>query len=84
MSVKMRITYKRSTIGRHYKQERTIAALGFSKLNQSRVVDWNDSIKGMTNKVRHLLEIEQVEESSSSSDVVETVEDRDEGAQENE
>jgi len=68
MSERMRITYVRSAIGRHYKQKRTIAALGFTKLHQSRVVDWNESLKGMTQKVIHLLMIEPVEESSTTSE----------------
>ena len=68
MSPQMKITYKRSAIGRHYKQKRTIAALGFTKLNQSRVVEWNDSIQGMTQKVIHLLEIEPVEAPASAKD----------------
>ncbi len=61
MSKKLRITLKRSTIGRHYKQKRTVEALGFKRLNQT--VEHNDTpvIRGMIYKVRHLVSVEEVE-----------------------
>ena len=58
----VRIKYVRSAIGRPMKQKRVIKALGFSHLQQSRVVEWSPSIKGMVNKVQHLLKIESVEQ----------------------
>ena len=61
MSKKLRITLKRSTIGRNYKQKRTVEALGFKRLNQT--VEHNDNpvIRGMIYKVRHLVSVEEVE-----------------------
>lgn len=64
MAEQVRITYVRSAIGRNYKQKRTVRALGFSRLHQSRVVEWNPSIRGMVNKIIHLLKVEPVEAGS--------------------
>ena len=56
-SKKLRIKYVRSTIGRPDAQERVIKGLGFRKLNQ--VVERPDTpeIRGMINKVQHLVEV---------------------------
>lgn len=53
---KLRITWKKSTIGRPPSQERIIKALGLHRLNET--VYHNDSpqIRGMVNKIGHLLE----------------------------
>jgi large subunit ribosomal protein L30 len=57
---KLKITYKKSAIGYHVSQKRTIKALGFRKLNQT--VEHNDTavIRGMINKVSHLVAVEEV------------------------
>ncbi len=54
---KLQLKLIRSTIGRHFKQKQTVEALGFKRLNQ--VVIKNDcpQIRGMINKVSHLLEV---------------------------
>jgi len=59
---KLRIIYKRSSIGYNQKQKDTIQALGFRRLNQ--VVEHADTsdIRGMINKVSHLLTVEEVAE----------------------
>jgi large subunit ribosomal protein L30 len=57
---KLKITQVRSTIGRNFKQVRTIEALGFKRLNQSIVKDDKPEIRGMLNKVVHLVEVEEV------------------------
>ena len=64
----LRITYRRSAIGRNYHQKRTIKALGLRRLHQSRMVQDTPSIRGMINKVRHLLEVER---DVNSNDAVE-------------
>lgn len=56
-----KVTYIRSSVGRPEKQKRTIRALGFKKLHQSRLFDWTPQIRGMVNKVNHLVKIEMVE-----------------------
>jgi large subunit ribosomal protein L30 len=58
---KLRITYTRSGIGYNQKQRATVEALGLRKLHQ--VVEHDDSpvIRGMILKVRHLVQVEEVE-----------------------
>ena len=60
MAKKLRITYRKSAIGYNEKQKATIAALGLRKLHQS--VEQNDTpvIRGMVNKVSHLVDVEEV------------------------
>ncbi len=56
---KLRITWIKSGIGYAEVQKKTLKALGFRRLNQS--VTHNDctSIRGMINKVRHLIKVEE-------------------------
>ncbi len=56
--VRLNITWVKSGIGYSEDQKRTLKALGFHRLNQS--VSHNDSasIRGMINKVRHLVKVE--------------------------
>lgn len=61
MAKKLRITYRKSTIGYNKKQRGTIQALGFRKLNQTVEHDDTPAIRGMINKVQHLLAIEEVD-----------------------
>jgi large subunit ribosomal protein L30 len=59
---KLRITYMKSSIGYNAKQKATIQALGLRRLHQ--VVEHADTpmIRGMVNKVSHLVRIEEVTE----------------------
>jgi len=57
---KFRITQVKSTIDRMEEQKRTIRALGFTKLNQSKEVEGTPQIMGMINKVAHLLKVEKI------------------------
>jgi large subunit ribosomal protein L30 len=57
---KFRITQVKSTIDRMEDQKRTIRALGFTKLNQSKEVEGTPQIMGMINKVAHLLKVEKI------------------------
>lgn len=56
----LKITLKRSVIGRPQKQRKVVEALGLSKLNQSVVKPNNDAIKGMVNAVSHLVDVEEI------------------------
>lgn len=56
---KINVTWIKSSIGYSVDQKRTIKALGFRKLNQSVVHDDSSSIRGMVNKVRHLVKVEE-------------------------
>jgi len=57
---KLRIKLVRSVIGSKKDQKATVEALGLKKISQ--VVEKNDTpeIRGMINKVRHLVEVEEV------------------------
>ncbi|MFQ5863636.1 MAG: 50S ribosomal protein L30 [bacterium] len=56
---KLRITQIKSTIGRNYKQKRTIDALGLKRLHHTVVHDDTPQIRGMVNKVNHLIVVEE-------------------------
>lgn len=57
---KLRITLKRSPIGYVKKQKITVRTLGLRKIHQT--VEHNDTpqIRGMINKVNHLVEVEEI------------------------
>lgn len=61
MAKKIRVTYMKSAIGYNKKQRGTIEALGFRKLYQSVVHEDSPALRGMLNKVSHLVEIEEEE-----------------------
>jgi large subunit ribosomal protein L30 len=54
----LRLTLVRSTIGRPKDQEATIRTLGLRKLHQTVELQDTPSVRGMVNKVRHLLNVE--------------------------
>lgn len=56
---KLRVTLIKSGIGYEESQKRTLKALGFHRLNQSVVHEDTNSIRGMINKVRHLVKVEE-------------------------
>jgi len=58
---KLEITLKRSLIGRTVDQQDTVKALGLRKINSTVVKEDNPAIRGMVFKVKHLLEVKEVE-----------------------
>jgi large subunit ribosomal protein L30 len=56
---KLRITLIKSSIGYDPSQRRTVKTLGFHRLNQSVVREDSNSLRGMINKVRHLVKVEE-------------------------
>ena len=56
---KLRITQIKSGIGYPQDQKRTLRALGFHRLNQSVTHDDRPSVRGMINKVKHLVKVEE-------------------------
>ncbi len=58
---KLRITLKRSPIDYNQKQKITVRTLGLRRLHQT--VEHRDTpqIRGMIEKVKHLLEVEEVQ-----------------------
>ncbi len=57
---KLQITYVKSAIGYREKQKATIRALGFRKLNQTIEHEDTPAIRGMVEKVQHLVSIVEV------------------------
>ena len=55
----LKITYIRSTIHCPEAHKRIVRALGLRKLHHTVVQPDNASIRGMVNKVRHLLRVEE-------------------------
>jgi large subunit ribosomal protein L30 len=56
---RLRITWIKSDIGYEKSQRQTLRSLGFHRLNQSVVHEDTRSLRGMVNKVRHLVKVEE-------------------------
>ncbi len=54
---KLRVTWVRSAIGYNKNQMKIIEALGFKKLNQTRILPDNESVRGSLHHVAHLVEV---------------------------
>tara|TARA_Y100000589_G_scaffold132495_1_gene126353 strand:- start:23158 stop:23385 length:228 start_codon:yes stop_codon:yes gene_type:complete len=57
---KVRVKQVRSAINKPVDQKRTVQALGLRKLNQVVEHEATPQIMGMINKVKHLLEVEEI------------------------
>ncbi len=58
----LKVTLKRSVIKATKSQAATVKGLGLRRLNQSRVLQDTPAIRGMVNKVNHLVSVEEVTE----------------------
>jgi large subunit ribosomal protein L30 len=58
-SKQLRITWVKSSIGYSQAQKATIRALGLRRLGQSVSQPDNAAVRGMLNKVGHLVEVEE-------------------------
>ena len=56
---KLKITLVRSTIGRLQVQKDTVRALGIRKMHQTVEHEDNPAIRGMINRVTHLVKVEE-------------------------
>ncbi len=56
---RIRVTWIKSAIGYEESQRKTLATMGFHRLNQSVVLEDSNSVRGMINKVRHLVRVEE-------------------------
>lgn len=56
----LKITLKRSIIGRPQNQCDTVKALGLRKINSTVVKPNNVAIKGMVNTISHLVDVEEI------------------------
>ncbi|NLP46530.1 MAG: 50S ribosomal protein L30 [Epulopiscium sp.] len=59
MAGKLKITLVKSTIGAKPKQRLTIKALGLRKLHQTVEQQDNAAIRGMIDRVNHLVKVEE-------------------------
>ena len=64
LSHKIRVTQIASPIGRHKSQRATLIGLGLNKMNRSRVLEDTPSVRGMAEKIGHLVRVERADEGS--------------------
>lgn len=62
MAKKLAITLKRSMIGRPESQRVTLRTLGLKKREQTVTHQDNPAIRGMLNKVQHLVKVKEINE----------------------
>lgn len=60
MANKILVKQVRSKIGKLPKQQATLRALGLRKMNAERIHDDNSVIRGMIDKVQHLVEVREI------------------------
>ncbi len=58
---KLKVKLRRSLIGMHGKNKKIIRALGLRKINQVVIHKDTPSIRGMIEKVRQYIEVEEIE-----------------------
>jgi large subunit ribosomal protein L30 len=58
--MKLRITQIRSSIGKRWDQGATLRALGIKKMQQTVIHEDTPQIRGMVNKITHLLKVEEI------------------------
>ena len=54
----LRVTQVGSPIGRQPKQRQTLVGLGLNKMHRTRELEDTPSVRGMINKVKHLVKVE--------------------------
>ncbi|MGY8992015.1 MAG: 50S ribosomal protein L30 [Rhodospirillales bacterium] len=54
----VKVTQVRSPIGRPNDQRQTLIGLGLNKMHKTRELEDTPSVRGMINKVQHLLRVE--------------------------
>ncbi len=57
---KLRVTLIKSGIGYAQDQKKTLRALGLNRLNKSVLHNDSSSLRGMLDKVRHLIRVEEL------------------------
>ena len=56
----LKVTYVKSKIGYNKNQAKILEALGFSKLNQTKIFPDTASIRGSLFHVRHMVKVEEI------------------------
>lgn len=59
--MKIKVIQRKSAIGRNQRQRDTLRGLGLNKLHRERILDDTPAIRGMINKVSHLVEWSVIE-----------------------
>jgi large subunit ribosomal protein L30 len=62
---KLRITYRKSTIGYAEDQKATVRSLGLRHLNQTVEREDSPEVRGMVFKVKHLVTVEEIANSEA-------------------
>ncbi len=57
----IRVTQTGSPIGRQRKQRQTLIGLGLNKMHRTRELEDTPAVRGMANKISHLVRIDEVE-----------------------
>ena len=65
-SGKVRVTQIGSPIGRRKDQRATLVGLGLNKMHRSRVLEDTPAVRGMADKIKHLVRLETEGEGSGS------------------
>ena len=61
MADKIKVTLIKSSIGNRKNQKENLKGLGLKKINNSRILENTPSVRGMIQKVQHLVRIETIE-----------------------
>ena len=61
MADKIKVTLIKSSIGNRKNQKENLKGLGLKKINSSRILENTPSVRGMIQKVQHLVRIETIE-----------------------
>lgn len=56
----IKVTLRKSAIGYSERQKKTVRGLGLGKLNSSKVLEDTPQVRGMVQKVIHLVEVEEL------------------------
>ncbi len=60
-NTKLKITQVKSSIGKPDKQKKVLAGLGLGKIGKIKILNDTPAIRGMFNKVKHLVVLENAE-----------------------
>ncbi len=61
MTGRLRVTLTKSPVGYRREQKRTVRALGLRRMHQTVEVGDTPTIRGMVNKVSHLVTVEELD-----------------------
>ena len=58
-SARLKVTQVGSPIGRRVDQRQTLVGLGLNRMHRSRELEDTPSVRGMINKVKHLVRVDE-------------------------